>query len=56
MFQSFRNIGSKDRKKSNTGDYKNSKPRQRVLSGFPLWVGGELLFHGLPQYHRRGGA
>ena len=25
-------------------------------AGFPLWVGGELLFHGLPQYHRRGGA
>ena len=35
---------------------KNSKPRQLLLSGFPLWVGGELLSHGLPQYHRRGGA
>ena len=24
--------------------------------GFPLGVGGALLSHGLPQYHRRGGA
>ena len=36
--------------------YKNSEPRQLSLSGLPLWVGGELLSHGLPQYHRRGGA
>gem|GEM_PF-2900329 len=36
--------------------YKNRQARQQVLTGFPLWVGGELLFHGLPQYHRRGGA
>ena len=36
--------------------YKNSEPRQRLLSGFPFRVGGELLSHGLPQYHRRGGA
>ena len=35
---------------------KNSKPRQLLLTGSPLWVGGELLSHGLPQYHRRGGA
>ena len=25
--------------------YKNSKPQQRMLSGFPLWVGDELLSH-----------
>ena len=31
-------------------------PGRRRLSGSPLWVGGELLSHGLPQYHRRGGA
>ena len=36
--------------------HKNTEPRQLVLSGFALWVGGELLSHGLPQYHRRGGA
>ena len=35
---------------------KNRQARQRLLTGFPLWVGGELLSHGLPQYHRRGGA
>ena len=27
-----------------------------MLTGFPFRVGGELLSHGLPQYHRRGGA
>ena len=36
-------------------DYKNKKART-VLYGLLVWVGGELLFHGLPQYHRRGGA
>ena len=35
---------------------KTANPGSVLLSGFPLWVGGELLFHGLPQYHRRGGA
>ena len=34
----------------------NSKARTQMGAGFPLWVGGELLSHGLPQYHRRGGA
>ena len=34
---------------------KTDKPAS-MLTGFPLWVGGELLSHGLPQYHRRGGA
>ena len=36
--------------------HRNSKPRQLLLTGSPLRVGGELLSHGLPQYHRRGGA
>ena len=36
--------------------YKNRKPLTVIGEGFPLWVGGELLSHGLPQYHRRGGA
>ena len=35
---------------------KNRQPRTFSDAGFPLWVGGELLSHGLPQYHRRGGA
>ena len=33
-----------------------ASPGRRCLSGLPLGVGGELLSHGLPQYHRRGGA
>ena len=36
--------------------YKNKEPLTFVGEGSPLWVGGELLSHGLPQYHRRGGA
>ena len=36
--------------------YKNRQPRQQLLTGSPFRVGGELLSHGLPQYHRRGGA
>ena len=36
--------------------HKNRRARQRMLTGSPLGVGGELLSHGLPQYHRRGGA
>ena len=35
---------------------KNRKPLTLIGEGSPLWVGGELLSHGLPQYHRRGGA
>ena len=35
---------------------KNRQPRQLSQTGSPLRVGGELLSHGLPQYHRRGGA
>ena len=35
---------------------KDREPRQLPLSGSPLWVGGELLSHVSPQYHRRGGA
>ena len=35
---------------------KTEQPASCMLTGFPLWVGGELLSHGLPQYHRRGGA
>ena len=35
---------------------KTESPGSLLLSGSPLWVGGELLSHGLPQYHRRGGA
>ena len=35
---------------------KNRKPLTVFGEGSPLRVGGELLSHGLPQYHRRGGA
>ena len=35
---------------------KNRRPLTVIGEGSPLWVGGELLSHGLPQYHRRGGA
>ena len=35
---------------------KNRRARQLMLTGSPLWVGGELLSHALAQYHRRGGA
>ena len=35
---------------------KNRKPLTVSGEGSPLRVGGELLSHGLPQYHRRGGA
>ena len=38
------------------GCHKTDKPASVLLTGSPLWVGGELLSHGLPQYHRRGGA
>ena len=36
--------------------HESRKPRQLVLSGFPLWVGGGLLSHAVAQYHRRCGA
>ena len=43
--------------KDKKGSYvKNRKPLTVIGEGSPLWVGGELLSHGLPQYHRRGGA
>ena len=35
---------------------KTEKPAGDVPTGFPLWVGGELLSHAFAQYHRRGGA
>ena len=35
---------------------KNREPHTFSGAGFPFRVGGELLSHGLPQYHRRGGA
>ena len=35
---------------------KNREARIVFGAGSPLWVGGVLLSHGLPQYHRRGGA
>ena len=38
------------------GRIETEKPAPLSGTGFPLWVGGELLSHGLPQYHRRGGA
>ena len=39
-----------------SGLLQNREPLTDVGEGSPLWVGGELLSHGLPQYHRRGGA
>jgi predicted DNA repair protein MutK len=47
----FRRKGEKNREVP-----KNRKPLTVIGEGSPLWVGGELLSHGLPQYHRRGGA
>ena len=35
---------------------KTENPCRCRVGVFPLWVGGGLLSHGLPQYHRRSGA
>ena len=53
-FFSFRT--KKHLRRARTRASKNRRPRQLSLSGFPLWLGGELLSHVSPQYHRRGGA
>ena len=53
---SFHAVTRSDAVRSERAVPKNRQPHTFSGAGSPFRVGGELLSHGLPQYHRRGGA